>query len=612
MPAALNSQPGSPESTPVNGLSNGNGYTNGNGHANDNGYINGNGHINGNGRTNGNGIAPGQDKEKKLNILYIMADQLAAPVMKIYNQDSVVKTPNIDALAAKSVQFDSAYCPSPLCGPSRMSMITGQLPMKIGAYDNAAQILSDTPTYAHYLRREGYQTVLAGKMHFVMDQKHGYEKRLTTDIYPGDFGWAADWDANIEDHEQRLEWYHNASSIEQAGVCVRSNQLDYDEEVMYKSTQFLHDHARGAKDQRPFCLTVSLTHPHDPYTIEEEYWDQYEDVEIDLPKVPRIPNEEQDPHSKRLLKVCDLWDKNFTDDQIKRARRAYYGAVTYVDDCVGKLLKVLEKCRLADDTIIVFSGDHGDMLGERGLWYKMSYFESSVRVPLLISYPKKYAPHRVTQNVSTLDILPTMVDLIGKELHPGLPMDGKSLLPFLEGRDSEGHDTVIAEYTGEGTVSPMMMIKRANWKFVICPADGVQLYDLENDPLEVRDLAPILSGLKAEPLALEVEYKNKAEALLATFEAEARERWDFESITEQVKLSQRKRRFVFSAFTADGTEREKWDFNPVDDGREKYIRSHMPLDELERMARFPPVDRYGNELPKGAPIKVHQAGSHGE
>lgn len=205
----------------------------------------------------------------------------------------------------------------------------------------------------------------------------------------------------------------------------------------------------------------------------------------------------------------------------------------------------------------------------------MSYFESSVRVPLLISYPKKYAPHRVTQNVSTLDILPTMVDLIGKELHPGLPMDGKSLLPFLEGRDSEGHDTVIAEYTGEGTVSPMMMIKRANWKFVICPADGVQLYDLENDPLEVRDLAPILSGLKAEPLALEVEYKNKAEALLATFEAEARERWDFESITEQVKLSQRKRRFVFSAFTADGTEREKWDFNPVDDGREKSVKSSV-------------------------------------
>lgn len=353
MPAAVNSQPASPEpTTPVNGVSNGNGYTNGNGH------------VNGNGTTDGNGVAP----EKKLNILYIMADQLAAPLMKIYNPDSVIKTPNLDALAAKSIQFDSAYCPSPLCGPSRMSMVTGQLPMKIGAYDNAAQILSDAPTYAHYLRREGYETVLAGKMHFVMDQKHGYERRLTTDIYPGDFGWAADWDADIEDPKQRLEWYHNASSIEQAGVCIRSNQLDFDEEVMSESTQFLYDYARGPTDQRPFCLTVSLTHPHDPYTIEEDYWNMYEDVEIDLPKVPRIPNEEQDPHSKRLLKVCDLWDKEFSDEQIKRARRAYYGAVSYVDNCVGKLLDVLRKCRLAEDTIIVFSGDHGDMLGERGLW----------------------------------------------------------------------------------------------------------------------------------------------------------------------------------------------------------------------------------------------------
>ena len=260
----------------------------------------------------------------------------------------------------------------------------------------------------------------------------------------------------------------------------------------------------------------------------------------------------------------------------------------------------------------------------------MSYFESSVRVPLLVSHPKKYTPHRVSQNVSTLDILPTMVDLIGKKLVPGLPMDGKSLLPFLEGRDEEGHDTAIAEYTGEGTVSPIMMIKRANWKFVICPSDGVQLFDLERNPLELEDLAKVLAG--PESAKLDPEYRMEASTKLEAFEAEAKERWDFDSITEQVLISQRKRRFVWSAFTAEGSEREKWDYNPIDDGREKsvkhftpsfcrqdkltqvarYIRSHLPLDELERMARFPPVDAYGNELPKGAHIKVHQAGSHGE
>lgn len=186
------------------------------------------------------------------NILYIMADQLAAPLLKMHNPASQIKTPNLDALAANAVVFDSAYCPSPLCAPSRMSMVTGQLPSKIGAYDNANSIGADVPTYAHYLRSAGYETVLAGKMHFIGDQLHGYEKRLTSDIYPADYGWMVNWD----EPERRLEWYHNASSIRQAGPCVRSNQLDYDEEVMYKSTQYLYDHVRQGAGARPFCMTV--------------------------------------------------------------------------------------------------------------------------------------------------------------------------------------------------------------------------------------------------------------------------------------------------------------------------------------------------------------------
>ncbi|KAL2018388.1 hypothetical protein VTK56DRAFT_866 [Thermocarpiscus australiensis] len=538
----LNSLPASPAPGRTVNLT-----RNSNVNGNANGHTNGlpNGHINGN--------IHGHIKEQKLpNILYIMADQLAAPVLKMYNPDSQILTPNLDALAAKSVQFDSAYCPSPLCAPSRMSMITGLLPMKIGAFDNAAQISSDVPTYAHYLRLRGYHTVLAGKMHFVGDQLHGYETRLTSDIYPGDFGWVVNWD----EPDTRLEWYHNASSILQAGVCVRSNQLDYDEEVMYRSTQFLYDHVREGPNARPFCLTVSLTHPHDPYTIEQKYWDLYEGVDIELPKV-RIPKEEQDPHSKRLLKVCDLWDNEFSDEQIKRARRAYYGAVSYVDECVGKLLDVLKRCRLDDNTIIIFSGDHGDMLGERGLWYKMNYFEHSVRVPLLVSYPQKFAPHRVKANVSTLDILPTMCDLVGTKPLPYLPMDGVSLLPHLEGREEDGHDEVFAEYTGEGTVRPLMMIRRGRWKYVTCPADGSQLYDMEADPLELHDL--VRSGA--------VVRDEKIGRVFVAFEREAAARWDFEAITQQVLLSQRKRRLVWSALTKG--KFTSWDYNPEDDGREK-------------------------------------------
>ena len=358
-------------------------------------------------------------------------------------------------------------------------------------------------------------------------------------------------------------------------------------------------------------MTVSLTHPHDPYTIEQKYWDMYEDVEINLPDVT-IPQDEQDAHSARLLKVCDLWGKEFTPDQIKRARRAYYGAVSYVDDCIGRLLQTLKDCRLDEDTIIVFSGDHGDMLGERGLWYKMSYFESSVRVPLLVHHPATLTPHRVSANVSTLDILPTLVDLANTKLWPGLPIDGTSLLPHLENREG-GSDTVFAEYCGEGTIAPLMMIRRGPWKYITCPADPHQLYNLVTDPKELINLALLPSK---HPLMT-----TETSATLAAFVAEATAKWDMPKITNDVLVSQRQRRLVWSALKVGHFT--SWDHNPVDDGREKYIRSHIPLDDLELRARYPPVDHKGRELGGGdslgglgaggmGSVVCDQAGSHGQ
>ena len=506
-----------------------------------------------------------------------MADQLAAPQLKMYNKDAQIITPNLDKLAEKSVVFDSAYCNSPLCAPSRMTMISGQLPAKIGAYDNASPISEQTPTYAHYLRNEGYECVLGGKMHFIGDQLHGYEYRVTADIYPGDLGWSVNWD----EPDTRLEWYHNSSSILQAGPCVRSNQLDYDEEVMYKAQQFLYDHVRKPAGSRPFCLTVSLTHPHDPYTIEHKYWDMYEGMDVNMPKV-QIPKDQLDPHSKRLQHVVDLEDYDFTDEQIKKAKRAYYGSVSYVDDNVGKLMSCLEKCGLADNTIVIFSGDHGDMLGERGLWYKMSYYESSVRVPMLFSYPKLWKPKHVKESVSTCDILPTLVDIVGSRLIPGFPMDGISCMPHLIGL--KGHDNVFAEYMGEGTIAPMMMIRRGPWKYITCPADPDLLYNLEEDPDELIDLT------KSE----DPKYKKVWDA----FVAESKAKWDMKAITEDVLLRQRQRRFCHSALKKGMWT--SWDYQVPDDSRDKYIRSHMDLDDLERRARYPIVDTHGNIKVVGA------------
>ncbi|SDP95286.1 choline-sulfatase [Ectopseudomonas guguanensis] len=501
---------------------------------------------------------------KRPNILFIMADQMAAPILPLHDAASPVQMPNLMKLAEQAVVFDSAYCNSPLCAPSRFTLVSGRLPSKIGAYDNAADFPADVPTYAHYLRRLGYRTALSGKMHFCgPDQLHGYEERLTSDIYPADYGWAVNWD----EPDVRASWYHNMSSVLQAGPCVRSNQLDFDEEVVFKARQYLYDHVRLTPEQ-PFCLTVSMTHPHDPYTIPREYWDRYEGVDIPMPR-QHIEQAEQDPHSQRLLKVIDLWDKPLPEDRIRDARRAYFGACSYIDDNIGKLLGTLEECGLAEDTLIVFSGDHGDMLGERGLWYKMHWFEMSARVPLLVHAPKRFAAHRVSQSVSTLDLLPTLVELAGGQIEQGLELEGRSLLPHLKGEG--GHDEVLGEYMAEGTLSPLMMIRRGPWKFVYSEQDPLLLFNLDNDPLERQNLAE----------------SSEHKGILAGFLAEARERWDIPAIHAATLASQRRRRLVAEALSQG--KLTSWDHQPWVDASQQYMRNHIDLDDLERRARFPAV-----------------------
>ncbi|WP_416310936.1 choline-sulfatase [Pseudomonas sp. W03] len=499
---------------------------------------------------------------KRPNILFIMADQMAAPLLPFYDAQSPIKLPNLSRLASEGVVFDSAYCNSPLCAPSRFTLVSGQLPTKIGAWDNAADFAADIPTYAHYLRRLGYRTALSGKMHFCgPDQLHGYEERLTSDIYPADYGWAVNWD----EPDVRPSWYHNMSSVLQAGPCVRTNQLDFDEEVVFKARQYLYDHVREHPEQ-PFCLTVSMTHPHDPYTIPREYWDLYRDEDIPLPSV-QIDQSEQDPHSQRLLKVIDLWGQEMPEEKVRAARRAYFGACSYVDAQIGALLRTLEDCGLSEDTLILFSGDHGDMLGERGLWYKMHWFEMAARVPLLVHAPKRFAPHRVSQSVSTVDLLPTLVELAGGQVEAGLELDGRSLLPHLQG--TGGHDEVIGEYTAEGTVSPLMMIRRGDFKFIYSEQDRCLLFDLANDPRELENLMD--SPAHAE--------------LARTLLHEARARWDIPAITERVLASQRRRRLVADALTR-GTLKS-WDHQPMVDASQQYMRNHIDLDDLERRARYP-------------------------
>jgi choline-sulfatase len=502
--------------------------------------------------------------QSKPNILIIMVDQLAPAYLPVHGFD-LVKAPNISRLAERGVVFDSAYCNSPLCSPSRAVFMSGQLPSRSGVYDNAAEFRADIPTWAHYLRRAGYQTVLSGKMHFCgPDQLHGFEDRLTTDIYPADYGWTPDWDHP----EERPSWYHNMSSVTDAGLCVRTNQLDFDDEVVFAAQRALYDHVRSP-DKRPFCLVASLTHPHDPYAIPEEYWNLYSDDEIPLPSHV-VPPDELDAHSRRLRQVYDMDSAQITDQHIRNARRAYFGAISYVDSNVGKLMKALEATGLDKNTIVVFTGDHGEMLGERGLWYKMSWFEGSSRVPLIISAPHRYEPHRVDASVSLVDILPTLVEMADPQAMKALDgIDGHSLVPHCTGQG--GHDEVIGEYLAEGAIAPVMMIRRGTLKFVHSPVDPDQLYDVAADPNELTNL---------------VEDPAYADAL-AGFRREAGERWNMREIDASVRQSQRRRRVVDEALTSG--KLNPWDFQPFKDASKQYMRNSIDLDDLEAMARYPRI-----------------------
>jgi len=498
------------------------------------------------------------------NFLILMADQLTAGALPAYG-NRTAKTPRIDRLAAAGVLFESFYCNSPLCAPSRFSFMAGRLPSRIGAYDNAAELPASVPTFAHYLRDAGYQTVLSGKMHFCgPDQLHGFEERLTTDIYPADFGWTPDWTRFAE----RPSWYHTMDSVTQAGPCARTNQIDFDDETVFSARQKLFDIARG-KDRRPFCMVVSMTHPHDPYVIPEGYWNRYEDVEIDMPRI-RIAPEDLDPHSKRLRHVIGLDLQNVTDAQVRAARRAYYGAVSYVDDQIGALLDTLAAAQLADDTVILVIADHGDMLGERGLWYKMSFFEPACRIPLIVHAPRRFAPRRVAGSASLVDILPTLCELGGvAENRFATPLCGRSLVPALSG--AAAGDEVIGEFLAEGAIAPVVMIRRGRWKFVHSPVDPDQLYDLVGDPSELRNLA-------ADPAHA---------ASVGAWHAQVRERWDLDALQADVIASQRRRHLVDAALRQG--RYQPWDHQPMRDASKLYVRNDQELNDLEAMARFPRV-----------------------
>ena len=494
------------------------------------------------------------------NILLIMADQMAAPFISPWGGPSI--TPAIDRLAEEGVVFETTYSNSPLCAPARFSMMAGRRNSEIGAYDNASEFASSIPTFAHHLRAVGYQTSLVGKMHFVgPDQLHGYEERLTTDIYPADFGWTPNW----LDPEGRFDWwYHNLDSVIHAGTADVTNQLDFDDEVGFKAVAKLRDLAR-TNDERPWMLTASFTHPHDPYVARPEFWDLYDHDQIPMPTVAQ-GEAPSDPHSERLAHVMCADVAEVSSEQIRNARHAYLANCSYVDDQVSRLLDTLATHDMESDTIVIFTADHGDMLGERGLWYKMSFFEASARVPLIVRAPGRYEPRRVKTLSSLLDITPTLIELAGANIADEL--DGHSLVPQLEG--TEDHERVIeGEYLGEGAIAPIVMLRSGNLKYIYSEPDGEQLFDLATDAHELTNLAA----------------SEDFSATLDEFRRVRESRWDLSAIRDAVFASQAARRTVHDSLMKG--RYSAWDFQPTNDATNQYMRNHLDLNEVEAGRRAP-------------------------
>lgn len=503
--------------------------------------------------------------KKTPNILFIMADQLAPQALPVYGHPQV-KAPHIERLAAEGIVFENAYSNFPLCVPARMSMLTGRLAHNIGSWDNATELPAATPTMAHYLRSAGYSATLAGKMHFIgPDQLHGYGERVSTDIYPSSFAWTPDW---VKGERYRPTGI-NMRAVVDAGQCVRSLQIDYDDEVEHAGIQKIFDLARFAKE--PFFLTVSFTHPHSPFVTTRKYWDLYNHDDIIMPIVPTIPVDEMDEMSRWLhyAHAADL--HSITEEHIRNARHAYYGMTSYIDDKVGRIMEAMSETGLLDDTVVVFAADHGEMLGERGMWYKQCFYEWSARVPLIVRFPGEFKPKRISNLVSLVDLLPTFMDLAtdGEVPPPVNPLDGHSLTELMRGNAEGWEDTVISEYTGEGVNAPCRMVRQGAYKYIYTHGHPPLLYDLDTDAEE-------LNNLIGTPETAEIEQRLVA----AMFD-----NWDPEWIAEQCLQSQKERLFIQE--TTDGIPNWAFHFRP-DDG-ERFVRNASAVGTKIK-ARYPFVE----------------------
>lgn len=478
------------------------------------------------------------------NIIIIMGDQHPFFMTGCYG-DGFAKTPHLDEMSRTGVTFDCAYSPSPLCAPARACMMTGVHVSRNEVWDNAAPLRSDWPTFAHSFAAAGYRTVLCGKMHFVgPDQYHGFQERWTPDIYPAGFDWTYPSREGVYvPPEGRGQAAHR---VHQSGM-YRSQDMDYDDRVCTRALQGLRELSRGNREA-PFLLCVSFAGPHYPFAAPEEYWGLFDDANIPMPDMPGDYQRYDPAYVKWFRDYAKLHDP-VPPDVVRRARHAIYGRLKMLDDYVGGIMDVVRETGIEENTIVLYTSDHGDMMGQHGLWFKCTAYEGSCRVPMIFRGPG-IPSHRVGATVNLVDLGPTLCALAGIEpIYPTSSIDGSDFSDLvLESAESsgEGSRSTMAEYYGDGTWKGWRMLRRGRYKLVYALDCQPVLFDLDADPGEWNDLAG----------------DSRHREVLETMTAALLEGWDPAGCTERCWQSQERRQAVWKALKTGGT---KVDWNLTDD-----------------------------------------------
>ncbi|RAJ10236.1 sulfatase-like hydrolase/transferase [Arenibacter echinorum] len=473
-------------------------------------------------------------QESKPNILIISADEMVPMLLGAYGHP-VVKTPHLDQLAKQGVRFDAAYANNPLCAPARAVMLTGMYSSNIGVYDNAAPLASDIPTINHYLVNHGYETVLSGKVHFVgPDQLHGFQKRLIKSNYPADYEW-------VKSREEKIPRDHYKNYIA-SGVKIgkRNHSSDLDELAHGKAIEYL----REKDGTQPFFLFVSYNFPHDPFWPSQKHWDMYKDAEIQMPEFPENWKDKLSIMEKWLRRHSGTDEVDVTvPESIREVRRAYYALYSYIDDKVGELLSALKDKGLDKNTIVVFTSDHGDMIGEKGMVQKRSFNEWSARVPLIVKYPdKSFAGTQQATPVSLVDIMPTMLDWAGIPKEHRLDYDGSSLVPLMDGKLDDNRFALIENHS-EGVYTTCFSVVKSGYKYNWFRGYGAQLINLKADPGEWNNL----NGQR-EHAGLEHDFRQ----LIL-------DRFDPVQLEKDVRFSISSRMMIQSVLEKQGID---WRYNP--------------------------------------------------